>query len=175
MPEQMDEVGLVNALMMVPLFEGVDYDQISSILQISKQRELEPGTVLCEAFTIDKRLVIFLQGKLRLESSEGVLLAEVSSVRVVGEMGVLTGQSRSSRVVAEEASTVLELEAADLGDLFEAEPDVANKMMVNLVKLLYARVHDANQDIHTLRDEVDRLRNRLGELAPDDPLVVNRD
>ena len=170
----MDEEGLINALMTVPLFEGLDYDQISRILQLSKQREFEPGTVLCEALTVDKRLVIFLQGKLRLESAEGVPLAEVSSVRVIGEMGVLTGQTRSSRVVAVEASTVLELEAADLDDLFEAEPDMANKMLVNLITILYARVHDANQDIEMLRDEVDRLRNRLGELAPDDPLVVKR-
>ena len=70
--------------------------------------------MLYEAGTIDAQLVEFLQGKVRMEFAEGVRLAEISKVRVIGEMGVLTGQPRSTRVVTEDASTVLELEVANL-------------------------------------------------------------
>ena len=155
----MDEQQMVGTLMKLSLFEGLDFNQIANIRQACNQREVEPGTVLCEPLTIDERLLIFVDGKLRLESADGVKLAEVTEIRVIGEMGVLTGQSRTSRVVAEEPSSVLELEAAELEKLIDAEPELGNQMLVNLCKLLYARVHDMNEDIVTLREEVDRLRS----------------
>ena len=65
----MEEVELVNALMKLSLFEGLDFNQISNIHQACNQRNVEPGTVLCEPLTIDERLLIFVDGKLRLESA----------------------------------------------------------------------------------------------------------
>ena len=145
--------------MQLSLFEGLDFNQISNINRACTQREVEPGTVLCEPLTIDERLLIFVDGKLRLESADGVKLAEVTEIRVIGEMGVLTGQSRSSRVVAEEPSSVLELEAAELEKLVDDEPELGHQMLVNLCKLLYARVHDMNEDLAALQEEVNRLRS----------------
>ncbi len=144
------------------MFEGLDFNQISNIHQACNQRNVEPGTVLCEPLTIDERLLIFVDGKLRLESADGVELAEVTEIRVIGEMGVLTGQSRTSRVVAEDRSSVLELKAAQLEKLIDAEPELGHKMLLNLCKLLYARVHDMNEDIVKLREQVDRLSSGHG-------------
>ena len=172
MAEQMDEVELVKTLMGVPLFEDLDVGQVGTILRACKQREVQPGDILCEPLTIDERLLIFLRGKLRLESSEGLKLAEVTQARVLGEMGVFTGQPRLSRVWAEEASTVLELDRAQLAELIEADLELGNQLLHSLVKVLYSRTHHMNEDIVALRGQIDRLRQRLAELAPDDPLLT---
>ena len=78
MTEQMDEVQLVQTLMGTPLFEDLDVGQVGTILRACKQREVQPGSILCEPLTIDEHLLIFLRGKLRLESAEGLKLAEVT-------------------------------------------------------------------------------------------------
>ena len=89
MPEPLDEARLVKILLDIPLFDDLDYTQISSIIQACTQREVQPGEVLCESRTIDQRLIVLLEGRLRLESAEGGNLAELTPVRLIGEMGVL--------------------------------------------------------------------------------------
>ena len=171
MSERMDEVRLVKILLEIQLFEDLDYSQISSILKACNQREVQPGEGLCEARTIDQSLFVLLQGKLRLESADGKKLAEMMPVRVIGEMGVLTGQTRSSRVVAERASIVLDLDAGTLEELLEEDPQMANHVLVSLIKLLYTRTHDMNDEIEVLHEQVDLLRKRLSEVVPDDPVL----
>lgn len=171
MPGRMDEVSLVKVLLDIPLFEDLDYTQVTHILKVCRQRVLQPGEVICESRTIDDKLIIFLGGKLNLETAEGNKLAEMAPVRVVGEMGVFTGQTRSSRVVAAEPSTILELPAADLEEMLEEDPHMGYHMMVNLIKLLYERVHDMNEELRVEQEMRDRLRARLEEVAPEDPLL----
>ena len=172
MPGQMDEVQLVKVLLDTPLFEDLDYTQVTSIIEACERREVQPGEVLCETRTIDERLLILIDGKLRLESAEGGKLSEMTPVRIIGEMGVFTGQTRSSRVVAEEASTVLDLDAADLEELLDGDPHMGHHMMASLIKLQYSRLHEVNEEMEVLNQQTSRLKQRLEELAPDDPLLA---
>ena len=108
---------------------------------------------------------------MRIESANGVSLSVVTEVRVLGEMGVFTGQARSSRIVADNLTTILALNREALEQLVEADPDMGQLMLVNLIKLLYSRTFSVNQEIEGLRIERDKLRARLVELAPDDQLL----
>ena len=171
MPELFDEVRLVKMLLDIPLFEDLDYTQISEIIQTGTQRIVHPGEVLCKSRTIDERLLILLDGKLCLESAEGQRFADMTPVRVIGEMGVFTGQTRSSRVVAEGAAVILELLAVDLQDLVEEDPQIGNHMLASLIKMLYTRLHDVNEEVEVLHSLVDRLRERVGELSPGDAVL----
>ncbi len=171
MSEELAGVHLVKILLDIPLFEDMDYSQITALVEAARQRELSQGDVLCEPRTIDNRLIVFLKGRLRLESAGGEKLSDLVPVRIIGEMGVFTGQTRSSRVVADGPCTVLELDAEMLQDLVEEDPQMGNHLMVNLIKLLYERVHDMNEDLAVSQEVGERLRRRLEELAPDDPLL----
>ncbi|MDP6776715.1 MAG: cyclic nucleotide-binding domain-containing protein [Candidatus Latescibacteria bacterium] len=175
MAEEMDEVQLVRVLLDIPLFEDLDYTQISGLIEACDRLEPAAGEALCEPRTIDDRLLIFLSGKLRLEAADGQDLGVYTEPRVMGEMGVFTGQTRSSRVVSEEPSQLLALGSEALQDLLEEDPQMGNHMLANLIKLLYTRMYDTNEELGALRDEVARLRARLAELAPDDPILSEYD
>ena len=170
--EKPNDVELVKRLMGLPLFRDMHAHQINRLLELSSKRELAVGEVLCNPMTIDDRLIVFVEGKLRLESSGGERLAEIVPLRVVGEMGVLTGQSRQTRVVVEEASVVFELEAGQLQSLLEDDPEIISHMQVSLIKGLYERIGGMNEDIKKLQDQASRLRSRLSEVAPGDPLLA---
>ena len=172
MADFQNESELVGALMEIPLFANLDYGEIEKLLECADLCDVETDAVLCEPNTIDERLIVFLEGKLRIETLEGHKLADVAQLRIIGEMGVFTGQPRSSRVVAEEASTILELEGSELQELVEGDPDLGNHLLMSLIKLLYDRTHYMNDDIKELREKLDRLRQRLTELAPDDSLLA---
>ena len=161
----MDEVELSSALMRIELFEGLEYGQIEKIMASAEERVLAPGDVVCEAQTIDDRLTVFLEGKLHIESGDGVLLSDVTQVRVLGEMGMLLGKARSSRVLAATETKILELTGEALQELVEEDPEVAQRMLTNLCSLLYSRMFDVNQEIEELRTERDALRARVAELT----------
>jgi CRP-like cAMP-binding protein len=153
--------------MRIELFEGFDYAQVEKIMATGTQRILAPGAVLSESETVD----VFLEGKLRIESADGVTLSDVTKVRVLGEMGVLTGQARSSRVVAESSTTILELTSDASHSLVGENPEIAQRMLTNLCTVVYSRMHNVNREMVELRTERDALRQRMNEVAPDDPLL----
>ncbi len=66
---------------------------------------------------------------------------------------------------------MVSIEAAALDEMLEEDPQMGNHLLANLIKLLYGRLYDVNQEVERLRDAVDRLRERVRELQPDDPLL----
>lgn len=167
-----DDVKLVKTLLDIPLFEDLDYTQVQAIIEAGKRETVNPGTVLSESRTIDERLLVLLAGRLRLESASGDLLDYQTPVRVLGEMGVFTGQIRSTRVVVEDTSEIMILEAGDLDEMLEEDPQMGNHMLANLIKLLYSRLYDVNQDVEHLRGTIERMKDRIEELQPGDPLLA---
>ena len=89
-------------------------------------------------------------------------------------MGVIIGQPRQSQVVALETSTLLELPGIELQKLIDADPEMGYQLLLSLVKVLYTRTSRANADFSGLKQRHESLRQRLAELAPDDPLLEDR-
>jgi len=166
-----DDVKLVKMLLDIALFEDLDYTQVQEIIEIGERKMMNPGDVISEPRTIDERLVILLDGRLRLESATGDLLDYQLPVRVLGEMGVFTGQIRSTRVVVEDSADILILDAESLDQMLEEDPQMGNHMLANLIKLLYSRLYDVNQEMEHLRSTVDKLRDRVQEISPGDQLL----
>ena len=166
-----DDVKLVKMLLDIALFEDLDYTQVQEIIEIGERKTMNPGDVISEPRTVDERLVILLDGRLRLESATGDLLDYQLPVRVLGEMGVFTGQIRSTRVVVEDSADILILDAESLDQMLEEDPQMGNHMLANLIKLLYSRLYDVNQEMEHLRSTVDKLRDRVQEISPGDQLL----
>jgi len=58
---------------------------------------------------------------------------------------------RTTRVVAEEGCVVMMLGNDVWAEIFASDPDVGIKMQSGLIKDLYARIHDMNQELRALR------------------------
>ena len=128
MTETMDVFQIISDLQKIPLFAEMDYSQLDTVCKTGELRQVQPEEVLCEAMTVDERLIVFLQGKLRLESEKGRYLSALEPIRVIGEMGVFTEQARATRVVVEEESTVMFLGSDIWDELLEKDLDIGIKM-----------------------------------------------
>ncbi len=148
----MDKTQIVTALQSIPLFTDMDFQQLSTLYNAGTLRQVEPDEVLCQAQTIDENLIVFLEGEMRLESTEGNQIAKIDQVRAIGEMGVFTGQPRFTYVIATVPSTVLVLAANVWEELLEHDPDVGLKIQSGLIKILYARIYEMNEELQTLRE-----------------------
>lgn len=172
MSNNIDRGPLVKMLLDVPLFEDLDYTQVGAMIDIATLYKPAPGEVVCQSRTVDESLLVLLEGVLRLESASGKYLESLYPVRVLGEMGVFTGQVRSSRVVAEEGTQLMMIPALGLQELLDEDPQFAHHLLSSLIKLLYMRLHDVNEDMMHTNEMVARLKNRVCELSPDDPLIL---
>ena len=152
MTETLDEVQIIGALQSIHLFAEMDYEHIATVFKAGQVESVQPGTVLCEAMTIDERLIVFLQGAMRLETAEGEKIDTIEPVRVIGEMGVFTGQPRSTRVVAAEECAVMFLGQEVWAEIFESDPDVGIRMQTGLIKDLYTRIHHMNAELQKARE-----------------------
>ena len=175
MSDETNDVTLIQKMMSVPLFEDLDIDQVRRLYDVCNLLEVEEGAVLCETETIDESVHIFISGRLSIQSASGEKLTEVTTTRAIGEMGVIVGQPRQSRVVATETSTVLEVPGEELQELIDVDPEMGYQLLLSLVKVLYARTSRANADYAALQRRSQSLRQRLAELAPDDPQLEEED
>ena len=66
---------------------------------------------------------------------------------------------------------MLSIGAVELSELLEEDPQLGNRMLVSLIKMLYTRVHDMNDELMDVQNARDRLRSRLEEVSPGDPLL----
>lgn len=167
----MEDVAIISTLTNIDLFDGLEVSQIERIRDTGHRRTLQPGDVLSEPFTTDESLHAFLEGELRIETADGTPLVSVKAPRVLGEMGVLIGEERTSRVVAVQETQLLELSSDELQALVESDHEIGQRLLANLCRTLYDRLHGSNDEIHQLRKGNDELRRRLSELVPDDPLL----
>lgn len=171
MIDTQDRGPLVKTLLDLSLFEALDYTQIGAMLDIAQVLTPQAGEVLCESRSVDDRLLVLLEGSLRLESAEGEFLDNLEPVRIIGEMGVFTAQMRSSRVVARDGARLLSLPSDELENLLEEDALFAHHLFSSLIKLLYTRLHDINSEVIGLHNKVDRLKARVEELSPEDPIL----
>lgn len=155
---------LVNILSTIDLFDGLEDSQLESLADAGSLRRVAAGEILTEPGRVDEHLWAFFDGRLRIETDDGVAIRDVTEPRVLGEMGVLLGETRSSRVRAIEDVRLLEIPVADLESAVGADPTLGHGLLGNLCRLLYGRLHHANDDARA-------LRQRLAELAPNDPLL----
>ena len=121
---------------------------------------------------MDDKLIILLEGTVRLESATGEYLDTMSPLRVIGEMGVFTGQLRSSRVVANAGAHLLAIPADELDNLLDEDGQFAHHLFGSLIKLLYTRLHDINSEVAELHNKVDQLKGRISSLSPNDPILT---
>ena len=79
--------------------------------------------------------------------------------------------SLRTKVVVEDTADIIFLASEDLDEMLEEDPQIGNRILENLIKLLYARIYDVNQDVEELRGQVGQLRKRVEDLSPGDSLL----
>ncbi len=109
-------------------------------------RIFQPGQVLCREGEAGKELYFIQEGRVkvsRMIHGKEVILAELGSNSIVGEMAVIDQGPRSASVVALEPTKVMAMSPQKLNTIFRTAPDIA----VTIIKLLSTKLREANNQI----------------------------
>ena len=145
-------IQLIEIIEKIPLFSGLNTQQIKKVIGICTKRELKKGEIVCNAGEESHEMFIILRGTLNITFEDGKVLSQVNPIGIVGEMGVFTGEKRSATIVAEIDSILLAIQKGLLSKLFRQDGDLGIKVLMNVIQDLSKKLKRDNKVIHDLKE-----------------------
>jgi CRP-like cAMP-binding protein len=132
-----------NHLREVPLFSGLDDDELDAVGLAATELRFEAGKVLMKEGEPAHEMVVVLEGTLEVTRGGGHI-ADIGPGSFAGEMALLTRAHRNSTVTAKTDVVVLHIDGRSFSAVLEDAPQIAVKML----PVVAARV-TANSDHHS--------------------------
>jgi CRP/FNR family cyclic AMP-dependent transcriptional regulator len=139
-----------NILGAIPLFEGLDNNDLNWLGARARRRVFTAGANIITAEQPGEAVYIILHGtvKIHVEQVDGrdVVLAILGTGDTLGEMSLIDSSGRSASAITLEDSLLLWMDKSAFQEALRQFPAVAQ----NLVRILSARVRLANELIQAL-------------------------
>ncbi len=146
-------VDLRAVLAEVPLFAGLDEDELGALSALADRQDLRSGARLYKEGDPSTHGYVVVRGRLR-ETSDGELLGYIGRLEPVGEIGIQMDEPRSSTIRAVRDSILLRFEKEELLGFLDHHPAVqralSRLMIVRLREQGRVRVQGATEVHGTL-------------------------
>ena len=155
----------------IPLFIGMDDDELAAIADIMDEQHFRPGQIIFNADQLGGTLYIVQAGQVELsiidDDGEKLVLEVLESGDFFGELSLLDGGTRSATAASVQRTSTLVLNRHEFLDLMLQKPHMAQDVMVSLAKrvrrtdnLLRRRV---SRDPNEVIDEKETLGERVAD------------
>ncbi len=145
---QTEESQTVLTLKQVPVFSGLKHREFNALENLIHNRNYKPGEMVFKRLAPGEGMYIILSGKveiyLEMEGGERNVLTTLSDGDFFGELSLLDDEVRSAAAVAAEATELLGFFRPDLFSLLERNPELGNKILINLARVISARLRKTN-------------------------------
>ena len=121
------------------LFDGLEQDQIDSILPLVEQEVYEAGDEIVTEGGHTDRLRFILEGRVSVRKG-GVILTELGEGAIFGEMEVLDVMPAEATVKAITATRVMTLSIDAFGKIYETDLKTYSFILMNLARDLSRRL-----------------------------------
>lgn len=147
---------LVDALIRIPLFNGLTPTDCKPVLGLCKSASYEEGAKIYEAGSPGTEMLILLKGSVHVVLPDGTEVATVSAIDTVGEMEIVGGLQRTADIVAAEEVSGMTIGRGVLEGLFQNEPFLGIALLRNIVENI------ANKLTETDKELAARISNESG-------------
>ncbi|HQR17969.1 MAG TPA: cyclic nucleotide-binding domain-containing protein [Gemmatimonadales bacterium] len=141
-------------LRQVALFAGLDDAELVKISDISREQRFHPGQTIFKEGEPGNRLFLILEGDVRISrdipGSGEEALAILKPGACFGEMAVFDRSERSTDAISNGGCRLLTISRADLEVVLDLDPDLAGKVLRNMVRLLSVRLRATNDNLRSI-------------------------
>lgn len=150
MEQSSDVSQLVKSLMTSEIFKDVKAEQIEEIDDIISRVSLSKGEILLEEGTESHSFYVVEKGDIEVFFSvpgedHYIEACRLKVGSVVGEMALLENDVHSARVVAQTASSVIQIDSKAFLMYLEEHPEVGYIVMRNLARIISQRLRYTDQ------------------------------
>ncbi len=132
------------------LVVGLKDDAIKEIADLAEVKVYLPNELLIKMGEKSNDLFVILNGRVKVITSTGDSLADVGPGSVLGEVSLLDDQPRSADVICIGTVSVAKIPARELRNLMNDKREMGFVVMVNLGRVLCARLRAASSRIDHL-------------------------
>lgn len=138
----------VITLKQVPVFHGLKDREYREIEKLIHERNFKPGETVFKKDATGEGMFVILSGKVEISmetaDAEKSVLAELSDGEFFGELSLLDDDIRSATATATLHSRLLVFFRPDLFSLLERNPELGNKILLNLARVIGTRLRKTN-------------------------------
>ena len=168
--------GIVELLGRVPLFSELSGEELDEVARVAIPRSFPRETRVFHEGDPGDACYIVSAGSCRVtrQHSDGrvITLATLGPGAIFGELSMLDGERRSATIETTENTELLALPASDLRPLIRSHPEMAEKLIVALIRRLReANERISRQSFQTVPSRVAGVLNKLLAEEAVTPLV----
>lgn len=158
---------IVEVLRKVPLFSGLDKEDLNALAAIVTRKEFAKRDTLFHQGDPGDEFMILTEGSVKVElmNSEGkeLTLTILTPFQFLGELALLDDVPRSATVVSMEQSVLLSINKRDFAKVLETYP----RMSIPMLRQLTRRVRVLTDDIASMAflDSYSRVTRKILNLA----------
>ena len=140
------------ALKRVPIFENLSKKELNYIIQLTHEREYKSSEYVFKRDAPAEGMYVILDGKIEIKDPKsGNIFAKLHSGDFFGELALLDEEPRSASAVCNEPSRLIGFFRTDLLTLIKRYPELGNKILLNLSRVLGERLRETNKKIINLK------------------------
>lgn len=153
-----DNSASVSHLRSIPALECFTEKDLKELLTVSELETYKDNDLIIEENTLDSRVFYLVSGKVKVIKGGKELVVLRRTGDVFGEIGVITGITRSASVYAVGLTTCLVMNLSHLDHLSEANRLTFKYMIYrSFAEILANRLKNTTDELIRTRDRIDEL------------------
>ncbi len=155
-------------LQFLPPFYGLTPDEAKELSNIISTTEYAKGSTIFDEGSVGDSLFAVVRGrvdiKIKTIGKTEDTIASLPEGSVLGEMALLTQQSRSASAIAADDVLLLRLDVEDFQRLLDQGSIAAYKVIHNLGRIVAQRLRDVNEQLASLTAQPVQRKEDISEL-----------
>ena len=135
----------------VPIFENLTPKELKDLTQLTHERSYKANEPVFKKLAPGEGMYVILKGTVEIKDPDSnTTFATLGSGDFFGELALLDEEPRSAMAVATEASELIGFFRTDLLTLMKRGPELGNKILLNLSRVLGERLRRTNLELTKL-------------------------
>ena len=139
---------VLKALEGIPIFENLLKKELKNIAHLTHEREYKSNEYVFKKHAPAEGMYIILHGEIEIKDPKsGSIFANLHSGDFFGELALLDEEPRSASAICNVPSRLIGFFRTDLLTLINRYPELGNKILLNLSRVLGERLRETNKNI----------------------------
>jgi len=139
---------IIQVLENVPIFEHLTAKELSEVVRLTHERTYKKDEHVFKKLAPAEGMYVILDGGVLITDSDSeTIFATLESGDFFGELALLDEEPRSASAISTTPSRLIGFFRTDLLTLMKRSPELGNKILLNLSRILGERLRRTNQEL----------------------------
>ena len=143
-----NEDPVIKVLENIPIFENLSERELEKIARLTHERNYKKDEQIFKKLAPAEGMYVIINGAVEIYDPETKnTYADLVSGDFFGELALLDDEPRSASALAKQESRLIGFFRTDLLTLIERSPELGNRVLLNLSRVLGERLRKTNQEM----------------------------